>query len=271
MSRANADLLLGIAREASSVIRRVYQGAFSVDYKAPNDPVTAADREANELICRRLAQHFPGVPVVAEESDPSSFSGYRSAERIFFVDPLDGTREFVAKNDEFVVMIGLVDGDRPTLGVIHAPALDWSYVGVVGLGAWSIDPNGNEAPIAVSRVNELAQAKILVSRSHGTELLDDVVRLLGAREIAGLGSAGLKGAYVAAGSADGYVAPGYAGKRWDACAAEALVVAAGGRFTDTAGESIEYRAAGLANERGMVASNDLLHDRLLARLQRAQD
>ena len=92
MSQALTETLDSVAREAASLIRQVYRTAFSVDFKAPRDPVTEADRGANALICERLAAHFPNVPIVAEESDPQSFAGYRSAERIFFVDPLDGTR-----------------------------------------------------------------------------------------------------------------------------------------------------------------------------------
>ena len=210
------------------------------------------------------------MPVVAEESDPATFADFRDANRIFFVDPLDGTREFVARNDEFVIMIGLVDGDTPKLGVIHAPALKQSWVGVVGLGAWCIDAAGRESAIHVSGVKDVDQARILVSRSHGAEVLEGVERLLGAGEIVGLGSAGLKGAHVASGIGEAYVAPGYAGKRWDAAAAEALVVAAGGRFTDSEGQTTDYRAARLSNDRGVVASNGLVHDRLLQRLAEAR-
>jgi 3'(2'), 5'-bisphosphate nucleotidase len=81
-----------------------------------------------------------------------------------------------------------------------------------------------------------------------------------------MGSAGLKGAYVARGAAEAYVAPFYAGKRWDVCAAEALVVAAGGRVTDAYGDAIDYRAESLSNDRGVVATNGVLHDALLERI-----
>jgi 3'(2'), 5'-bisphosphate nucleotidase len=252
------------------LIQGVYQGAFEVDYKGPNDPVTAADRLANELICRRLQQHFPGVPIVAEESDPATFGDFIGAERVFFVDPVDGTREFVARNGEFVSMIGLVEGERPTLGLIHAPALGVSWIGIPGHAAWQVDAQGHETPMSVSSVSTLASAKVLVSRSHASEDLEGVERVLGAGQIARLGSAGLKGAHVACGIAEAYVAPGYAGKRWDAAAAEAIVVAAQGRFTDATGASIDYRAPHLTNDRGIVASNGALHEALLERLALAR-
>ncbi|HEY1536525.1 MAG TPA: 3'(2'),5'-bisphosphate nucleotidase CysQ [Polyangiaceae bacterium] len=265
-----AATLDSVAREAAALILKVYATEFSVDFKAPRDPVTEADRQANELICERLATLFPGVPIVAEESEAESFAGYRKAERIFFVDPLDGTREFVARNGEFVVMIGLVDGDRATAGVIHAPELGVSWVGEVGKGAHKIDAEGARSPISVSDVPVLSEARVVGSRSHRNPALERTLATLGARELIALGSAGLKAAAIARGVADAYVAPHYAGKRWDACASDALVSAAGGKLTNANGELFDYRAAELDNDRGIVASNGLLHDAIIERLMAAR-
>ncbi|HEY0463182.1 MAG TPA: inositol monophosphatase family protein, partial [Polyangiaceae bacterium] len=138
-----------IAREAAVLILQVYATKFSVDFKAPRDPVTEADRQANELICERLSHLFPNVPIVAEESEPETFAGYRKADRIFFVDPLDGTREFVARNGEFVVMIGYVEGDRATASVIHAPVSGTSWLGELGHGAHQIEADGSRKAISV--------------------------------------------------------------------------------------------------------------------------
>jgi 3'(2'), 5'-bisphosphate nucleotidase len=265
-----AATLDGVAREAAALILKVYATDFSVDFKAPRDPVTEADRQANELICERLTTLFPGVPIVAEESEPESFADYRDAERVFFVDPLDGTREFVARNGEFVVMIGLVDGDRATAGVIHAPELGVSWVGEVGKGAHKIDAQGVRSPISVSDAAMLSEARVVGSRSHRNPALERTLSTLGARELIALGSAGLKAAAIARGIADAYVAPHYAGKRWDACASDALVTAAGGKLTNANGELFDYRAAELDNDRGIVASNGLLHDAIIERLMAAR-
>lgn len=272
-SGALADLtatLDSVAREAAALILKVYATEFSVDFKAPRDPVTEADRQANALICERLTTLFPGVPIVAEESEAESFAGYRNAERIFFVDPLDGTREFVARNGEFVVMIGLVDGDRATAGVIHAPELGVSWVGEVGKGAHKIDAEGARSPISVSDIPALSEARVVGSRSHRNPALERTLATLGAHELIALGSAGLKAAAIARGMADAYVAPHYAGKRWDACASDALVSAAGGKLTNANGELFDYRAAELDNDRGIVASNGLLHDAIIERLMAAR-
>jgi 3'(2'), 5'-bisphosphate nucleotidase len=260
------DPLIELAFEAASLVREVYATQFSVELKGPNDPVTAADLRANELICRRLEERYPGVPVVAEESAPETFAAYQSAERIFFVDPLDGTAEFVARNGQFVVMIGLVEGARATAGVVAAPALKRAWAGSIDEGAWEIGEDGSRGKIQVSRVSTLGAACFVSSRTHRTPALERALALLGGRETRVVGSAGLKGAEIATGSADGYVAPGRVGKRWDACAVDALVVAAGGRYTDTRGRPLDYRAPNLGNDDGLVATNGLLHEAVLERL-----
>jgi 3'(2'), 5'-bisphosphate nucleotidase len=135
MSRAELDVLVRIAAEAAAVVAEVYEQPFEVEYKGPRDPVTIADRRANALIVERLEREFPGTPIVAEESEPESFAGFRDAPTVFFVDPVDGTNEFVEKNPEFVVMIGLLEGRTVTHGVIHAPMLGTAWAGAVGFGA----------------------------------------------------------------------------------------------------------------------------------------
>ena len=261
------DDLVAISFEAANLVSEVYATAFTVDLKGPNDPVTSADLRANELICRRLGELYPDVPVVAEESAPERFHGYRTSERIFFVDPLDGTTEFVARNGQFVVMIGLVEGARATAGVVTAPATGTAWAGEVGSGAWRIDASGVRGKIQVSDVTELGAASLVASRSHRSEMLERALALFGAREARSVGSAGLKGAEVASGMAEGYVAPGRVGKRWDACAVDALVTAAGGRFSDQDGNPFDYRAESLTNTDGLVATNGHLHEVLLERLK----
>ncbi len=266
MSESLLETLDRVAREAAVVIREVYRTNFDVEFKGPEDPVTLADRRANELICTRLAALFPGVPIVAEESEPESFAGYRNSEEIFFVDPLDGTREFVAKNGEFVVMIGFVSGPRALAGVIHAPESGISWLGQVGAGAYRVEASGTREPIAVSETPTLSEARVVGSRSHRNPALERALASLSARELIALGSAGLKAAAVARGAADAYVAPHYAGMRWDACASDAIVTAAGGKLTNVDGEYFDYRTEDLGNDRGIIASNGRFHDLVLERL-----
>jgi 3'(2'), 5'-bisphosphate nucleotidase len=265
-ARALLETLLAVARSAAEVILEVYGRRFDVELKRAREPVTAADRRANAVICRALAARFPGVPIVAEESDPATFRDFRSAPRVLFVDPLDGTREFIARNGEFAVMVGLLDGGRAGAGAVHAPVTGTSWVGAPGTGAWRVEGDGPWVPVRVSPERDLGRARLVASRSHRSATLERTLAALGAASVRALGSAGLKGAEVAQGAADAYVDTGPGTKRWDACAIEALVTAAGGQVTDTRGAPIDYRGPDLANRHGLIVTNGLLHEAILAHL-----
>jgi 3'(2'), 5'-bisphosphate nucleotidase len=265
--RALLDTLVAVARSAAEVILEAYERPLDVEVKRSGEPVTVADRRANAVICRALAERFPGVPIVAEESDPETFRGFRSAPRVLFVDPLDGTREFIARNGEFAVMIGLLDGARAVAGAVHAPVAGTSWVGAPGTGAWRVEGGGQWVPVRVSPQSDLGRARLVASRSHRGASLRRALAALGDASVRALGSAGLKGSEIAQGTADAYVATGPGTKRWDACAIDALVTAAGGRVTDTRGAPIDYRGPDLANRRGLIVTNGLVHDAILARLR----
>jgi len=267
LNDSTLDVLIDIAAEAARVVAEVYATPFTVEYKGPRDPVTLADRRANELICERLERTFPGVPIVAEESPPESFAHFRESSDVFFVDPVDGTNEFIERHPEFVVMIGMIEGNVATRAVIHAPVIGTAWAGTVGRGALKLELGGAREPIHVTKIGALEAATVVSSRSHRSPKLERALEALGVKAITSMGSAGLKGAEVARGAVEAHVAPHYAGKRWDVCAADALVAAAGGRVTDAWGDPIDYRAESLANDRGLVASNGLVHDAILARLR----
>ncbi len=260
------QVALDVALEASDLVMGIYETPFAVEFKAKDDPVTRADREANTLICDRLAREFPGVPIVAEESARASYSGFESAREAWFVDPLDGTREFVARNGEFAVMIGLARDGHAALGVIVAPTWRRAFAGIVGEGAWEVR-SGARSPISVSSHSSLEGASILVSRSHTPPRIAALVSSTHAKQAVVHGSSGLKAVLVATGDHDVYLQPGPAGMRWDACASEALVVAAGGVCTDADGNPFDYRTRDLSNSRGLVATNGRLHAATIAALR----
>lgn len=262
------ETALRIAREAGEVIMAVYAGPFAVEFKEKDDPVTRADREANTLICNALSAAYPRIPIVAEESDPSSYAGYAAAPAAWFVDPLDGTREFVKMNGEFAVMIGLAEAGEATLGVIVCPAIGRTFLGAKGVGAFEEDHDRRRRAIHVSTAKTIAEAELVVSRSHRTGNLDAIADRLGFRKVTHCGSAGVKSTRIACGESDVYGQPGRAGALWDACAPEALVNAAGGRVTDAHGNVIDYAARELPNHHGFLATNGFLHDDVLELLRR---
>jgi len=263
LAQAAAEVALAAAREASEIVLGIYGAPFTVQYKGKDDPVTRADHESNALICDRLARAFPALPIVAEESDPASYAGFSSADAVWFVDPVDGTREFVNKNGEFAVMIGLAEHGRATVGVITAPAWGRAFVGIVGEGAWEVSADGTRVPIRVSTRDSLEGASVLVSRSRTQPQLTALAAALGGRAPVALGSSGLKAVLVATGDHDVYLQPGRAGMRWDACASEGLVRAAGGELTEVGGASIDYANPDITNRNGLLATNGLLHRRVI--------
>lgn len=262
-------LLLDAAREAAEIVMRVYGEAdIGLELKGPNDPVTQADKQANALLLERLGRALPGLPIVAEESDPSTFADFGEAPAALFVDPVDGTREFVEKNGEFAVMIGYAVGGVAVAGVVLCPALGETYGGVVGEGAFVVDhATGVRRAIHVSSLTDLAEARCAVSRFHRSKSVDAKLRALGVRELVPTGSAGVKGVRVASGALEIYAHPSRGViKLWDACAPDAIVRAAGGLFTDATGRPFDYRGP-LAQGAGMLAAGPALHAEAVTRMR----
>ena len=261
------DEVIRIARTAESVVRDIYGTAFTVELKAPGDPVTRADREASDIICASLAASFPGDAIVSEESvpsDPAEVARRVASHRVWFVNPLDGTREFTERIGEFAVMIGLAVDGRAALGAVVMPVGGEAIAGRVGAAAFAEDAKGARRPVSVSTVSDPHQARIVVSRSHRPPLLDPLIERLGVRRVFPCGSVGVKVARMVLGQVDLYVHDGGGAKRWDTCGPEAILVAAGGRFSDLCGASIDYSSPNLVLRTGIVATNGALHDAVLA-------
>jgi len=258
--------LAPLAQRARQIILDVYATEFRVDDKGGNDPVTIADKRVNALLCEEIPKIAPGVPTVAEESAEEEYSGYTRASAAFFVDPLDGTREFVARNGEFVVMIGLAEEGRAIAGLILAPTTGLLWTGVVGHGAEEHAPDGSRRPLRLGPgPSSLAEARLVASRSRRSPELEAFLGRNPPRELQILGSAGLKGAAVARGQADLYLQFGGAGSLWDACAPDAIVRAAGGLYTHLRGAPVDYRGP-LDIEDGVVVAAPDLHASTLALL-----
>ena len=252
---------------ASEVVLRIYGEAdVGAELKGPNDPVTRADKEANALLLDRLGRSLPGVAIVAEESDPSTWQNLGRYPEALFVDPVDGTREFIAKNGEFCVMIGFAEAGRATVGIVIEAALGRTFGGVVGAGAFMLEAGGARRPFVVSSTTDMAAARVAVSRFHRSKTVDEKLAKLGAKELVPIGSAGLKGVRVAEAALEIYAHPS-AGqvKLWDACAPDAIVKAAGGVFTDATGREFDYRGA-YAQGAGSLAANPTLHAEALRRM-----
>ncbi|AUX20300.1 3'-5'-bisphosphate nucleotidase [Sorangium cellulosum] len=261
------DEIVRIARAAAAVVMEVYATPFAVEMKGPGDPVTRADREANALICRALEAAFPGEAILAEESVPADeeLAARLQRERVFFVDPLDGTREFADRNGEFAVMIGLAERGRASLGVVLMPTTGEALAGRVDAGLAFVEAkDGGRRPLRVSPVRSPADATLIVSRSHRPAFVEPLLTRLGISRVVPCGSVGVKIARIATGEADLYVHGGGGAKLWDGCAPEAVLRAAGGQFTDLSGAAIDYAGPGLKLARGIIASNGALQGAAIA-------
>jgi 3'(2'), 5'-bisphosphate nucleotidase len=240
------------ARRAAARIIELSGPGVDVRWKAENDPVTAADEAATKVILEHLAGEFPDDAVLIEERTDDLRRLER--DRVWIVDPLDGTREFIDQIPEFCVMIGLVIRGDPVLGVVHIPLTGTVFVGVAGQGARMIDRDRNETALICDPVESIEKMRLVVSRSHRAGKITRAMQLLGITAEVPSGSVGVKVSKILTGEADLYIHLGPGIKLWDACAPDAIIRAAGGTMTDPAGQPIDYRAKSVHCPIGLLAS-----------------
>jgi 3'(2'), 5'-bisphosphate nucleotidase len=265
-------LALELARRAGEAALQFYGGPLRVEHKEEFDePVTQADRAVNELIVRSLHEAFPDDGILAEESVDTARRLGR--ERVWMVDPLDGTKGFIAGTGDFAVQIGLAVAGRSALGVLYAPATDVLYWAARGHGAWVLRPTsgaGKSARVERLRVTnerELSRMRLAESRSHRGPRMDAVVRALGVRAEVKSHSVGIKVGLLVERQADLYIHLSPKTKQWDTCAPEAVLSEAGGRMTDLWGEPLLYNSPDVLNRNGLLASNGAAHDTVVARIR----
>nr|WP_246160125.1 3'(2'),5'-bisphosphate nucleotidase CysQ [Aureimonas fodinaquatilis] len=231
------DVMRNVASEAGMAIMAVRADGFVTGWKADASPVTKADKAAEAIILSRLAEAFPDIPAMAEEACSEGMEGCATKTGFFLIDPLDGTREFVAGRNEFTVNIALVQAGRPVAGVVFAPALNEMYAGsALGAFRWCT-PYGDAEPISArDYVPEAAVA--LASRSHRTGQTDLFLERLQPAQIVSMGSS-LKFCRIAEGVADIYPCFGTT-MEWDTAAGEAVLEAAGGTVRTPDGLTLTY-------------------------------
>lgn len=226
------DSLLSIMQRAGDAILHHYASVASVEVhtKADHTPLTAADIASHEVVAEGLRQLTPDIPVLSEEAAIPPLSARQHWPSLWLVDPLDGTREFIDANDQFCINIALIEDGRATMGMIHAPVQQKTYLGIIGQGAWRIEGSKRTA----ISCREMQQSPILISSSRRftPDMLaceDGIRQHFGAVERLSQGSA-MKFCRVAEGEADIYPCFGPTSE-WDTAAGQAIVEAAGGSMT----------------------------------------
>jgi len=228
------------ARRAGAAIMEIYHSDFAVETKDDKSPVTAADAAGEKIILADLLRLTPDVPVVAEESAAEGRIPDIGNGPFWLVDPLDGTKEFIKRNGEFTVNIGLIIDQRPLLGVVYAPALDTLYLGW-GVGHCWREKDGLREEIAC-RIPGPDGVVVLASRSHATsEALQEYLKDTPVASVTNAGSS-LKFCRVAEGDADLYPRFGPTCE-WDTAAAHAVLLAAGGDVVQPDGSPFLYGKA----------------------------
>jgi 3'(2'), 5'-bisphosphate nucleotidase len=258
---------LEAARRATAVILDSYARFLRIP-DAPADIHTEADRQSQEIILNYLRGEFPGDAFCAEELTDQGEAVAGHGERMWIIDPIDGSRGFARKNGEFSVMIAFVHQGKSAVGIIQEPARQRLTWAVTGAGCWKRDGDAKDpSPCRVSTTTDLTQATLVQSRSRDPGVPTGQVEALRPTRVLEVYSAGLKMTLVARGEGDLYVNRYLAFHDWDICAGHVIVEESGGTVTGLHGEKIGYGTEGAWQKSGLLASNGKLHAPALDKLR----
>jgi 3'(2'), 5'-bisphosphate nucleotidase len=258
-----------LARQAGAVLLEHYNSPFLVEQKVNAldelEEVTAADREANELIVGRLQREFPDDGILAEESTDTE----RRLEinRVWLIDPMDGTKNFINRDGDFAVQIGLAVGGESVLGVVYQPVRRVLYRAERNGGAWMEAGDKAAARLSVSNLTDASEMVLASSRSHRSPRMERVVNTFGFKDETRRGSVGVKIGLIAEQQADLYLHLSPSTKQWDTCGPEAILAEAGGRLTDLFGQPLRYNGVRVDNRNGIVATNGAAHEMVIENLK----
>jgi len=256
-----------LSREAGAAILEHYEGPLDIEQKFSADdlePVTQADKVANQLIVERLAREFPEDGILAEESVDTEHRLDKA--RVWMVDPLDGTNGFIDGNGDFAVQIGLAKDGVCVVGVVYQPLTDVMYRAVAGGGSWVERTGMDPERASVSGKSDPAQMRLAASRSHRSPRMNKVVTRFGFREEVQRGSVGIKIGLLVEQQCDVYIHLSPRTKQWDTCAPQLILTEAGGTLTDLFGRPLNYNVPDVQNRNGLVASNGVAHDQIIETL-----
>lgn len=250
-------LAIQAAIEAGKAVMAVYNKEFSSTLKNYNEPITTADIKSNKII-EKIISIF-GYPILSEESlDDKKRLDF---QKIWIVDPLDGTTDFIKKTGEFTIMISLLEGKKPILGIIYWPTEDKLFLAQKQKGAYKLENNA-WSQISVSIVSELPQCRVVGSRHHISETEQKFLKLLNVSKFTSKGSS-LKVADISSGMAEFYFTTTNKIKQWDTCASYCLINEAGGKMSDMLGNDLEYNTEKLNHQNGLLVSNGLIHEKII--------
>ena len=243
--------LRDISKKASKKILEIYNHSFDVKKKLDNSPLTTADLESNDIICKSLEKEFPNIPVISEENRIRDYK-----EAVFFlVDPLDGTKEFINKNGEFTVNIGLVIDKISRLGVIEIPVTGVQYFSD-GESSFKFEKTNLKK---ISSLNKRNKIKIVVSRSHLDSFTINLLnKIKNEHSTLKVGSS-IKFCLVAEGEADLYLRKGNT-MEWDTAAGSAIIKTSHSKVYDFNLKELKYGKKDFRNSSFIVCNENINED-----------
>ncbi len=261
-------VVIDISERAATLTLDFYhnQEALKIITKDDGSPVTEADQATHELIITALEKLTPKLPVLSEEAANISPELRRSWPQFWLVDPIDGTKEFLAKTGDYTVNIALIDGDEAVLGVIAVPMAHTVYYAASNEGAWRKDPDGQMVSLHTRPIESASSLKLIGSRRHGKKIEAALPNHQGSLEFAHRGSS-LKFCLIAEGSADLYPRLGYTSE-WDTAAGQCILEQAGGVVLDLSGQRLRYNTkAHLENPYFLAAGDEAIATQSLSYLR----
>ena len=247
--------------KAGEKVLEVYETDFSTEKKDDDSPITQADIESNKILKEVLEE--TGIAILSEEDVDDKKR--LSEEKIWIIDPLDGTTDFVNKTGEFTVMVGLVENHKSVLGLIYWPIKKRMYLAEAGKGAFYHDEEWKKIEVTV--MSELQNCHALVSRHHLSEKEKKLLDEMEISIVTNIGSS-LKVTEIASGDAEIYLTTTNKMKQWDTCASNCIISEAGGKMTDISGNELLYNTEIVNHENGILVTNGLIHQDALDTISR---
>jgi len=251
-----------LIKNAGKIIEGIRSRAFEIKHKSDDSgPVTEGDLAASEYLIKEISHHFPNDLVISEEAplpvDPAE------GKRTWFIDPIDGTKEFIKMTNEWSIMIGLAVHQRPVLGVVYQPTLEKLYFATKDGGAF-LEFNGKTSILKVKPPLDIKNAKIIQSRSHYDKRIDSIAKNLGITEVLRLGSIGLKLGIISKGEADLYFNLSGKCHLWDLCGPQIILEESGGLVMNENGLPIIYHPkTSLIKNKFIASSNKIFTESLI--------
>jgi len=262
MLQHELETAITLARLAGKTILKHYADGFETEEKIGVDnfsePVTIADREASRIIVDGLSAAFPDDGILSEE-EVDDLERRISKQRVWIIDPIDGTAGFVKHDGDFGVQIGLAQDGVAVAGVVYLPFYDVLSYAQKGGGSFTVTGGGEPMRMHTSDVSTFPEMGLAVSRNHLSTRMNRIIEHFGFLKISKRGSVGLKTGLIADQTCDIYIHPSPRTKLWDTCAPQIILEEAGGRFTDLFGCELRYNRADLQNHNGILACNAAAH------------